>query len=311
MKLLIAGGTGFIGTPLCHRLVQHGHELTVLSRTPQPRCAPVAVRFLSWDHPEWRRLIASVDGVINLAGESLAAKRWTPRQKALLRDSRLQTTRALVDAIAASDRKPAVLINASAIGYYGARNDEELGEADPTGRGFLAELCVAWEAEARRAEALGVRVVRLRIGVVLGRGGGALAKMVPPFRWFAGGPLGSGRQWVSWIHRDDVTGLIAWALARSDVSGPINATAPQPVRMREFSATLGRALKRPSWAPVPAAALRLLVGEFAEALVTGQRVLPQAALRGGYAFAFPTLASALEACVTPPVSDIPYRSDSR
>ena len=297
MKLLIAGGTGFIGASLCQRLVQRGHELVVLIRQPSRQSAQPGVQLLSWETGEWQRALGSMHGLINLAGESVAAKRWTPRQKTLIRNSRIQTTQRLVTAVAQLPRRPAVLINASAVGYYGARGDEELVESDSPGGGFLAQLCQAWEYEAQRAEALGVRVARLRIGMVLGRDGGALSKMVPPFRLCLGGPLGSGRQQVSWIHRDDVVGLIEWILERPDVAGAVNATAPQPVTMREFCATLGRVLKRPSWAPVPALALRLLLGEMAELLLSGQRVMPSIALRGGYTFSHPTLRPALEACL--------------
>ena len=310
VKLLISGGTGFIGTPLCRTLAQHGHTLLVLTRRPAcPRRSasqseasgaqspPEGGRFVSWESDEWRRALPQVDGVINLAGESIAEGRWTPAKKQRIRASRLETTRRLVGALAASAKKPAVFVNASAIGYYGPRGDEALTEHEPAGEGFLAEVCQAWEAEAQQAEGLGVRVARLRIGLVLGMGGGALAKMVPPFRFFLGGPLGSGRQWVSWIHRQDLIELMEWVLTHPEVSGAINATAPQPVTMRELCATLGRVMHRPSWLPVPAAALRLLMGEVADLLLTGQRVLPAAAQSSGFTFRFPELTPALEACL--------------
>jgi len=297
MQLLVTGGTGFIGAPLCDALVRGGHELLILTRSPQTQPGRAGVRFLPLDTDAWQRAMAGVGGVINLAGESIAARRWGPRQKRRIRDSRVQTTRRLVDAIAAASPKPTVLVSASAIGYYGARGDEELVEADAPGSGFLTETCQAWEAEAQRAEALGVRVVRLRIGLVLGPGGGALAKLAPPFRAWVGGPVGSGRQWVSWIHRDDVIGLVEWALKRPELSGAVNATAPQPVTMATLCRKLGRALHRPSWLPVPAAVLRLVLGELADLLLTGQRVIPRLALEGGYAFRFPGLDGALEACL--------------
>ena len=296
MRLLVTGGTGFIGTPLCRALVRRGHELLVLTRQASRSPTP-GTRFLAWEDTEWQRAIQGVEGVINLTGESIAAKRWSPRQKSLIRESRLQTTRRLVDAMAAASHRPAVLVNASAVGFYGAHGDEELAESDPPGRGFHAELCQAWEAEAQRAEALGIRVVCFRIGLVLGPDGGALQKMVPPFRFFLGGPLGSGRQWVSWIHRNDLIGLIEWTLASSTVFGSINATAPQPVTMRALSRELGVVLHRPSWAPVPAPILRLLLGEMADLLLTGQRVLPTVALRNGYRFAHPSLNDALVSCL--------------
>lgn len=296
MRLLVTGGTGFIGATLCRALAQSGHKLFLVTRTPAPGPGRQGTRFLSWEGPEWRRAMAEVDGVINLAGEPLAGKRWSPKQKALIRESRIETTRRLIDAMAAPARRPTVLVNASAVGYYGAHGDEELDEQEPAGRGFLADTCHAWEAEAQRAETLGVRVVRLRIGVVLGAGGGALAKMTPPFRCGVGGPLGSGRQWMSWVHQEDVIRLIEWTLTHPELSGAVNATSPQPVTMREFCETLGRVMKRPSWAAVPAFGLRLLLGEMADVLLTGQRVIPAAALRSGFAFRFPQLRSALEAC---------------
>ena len=298
MRLLVTGGTGFIGATLCRRLSSDGHELLVLTRKPRASNPQLRTRYLLWDAPDWAREMAQVDGMINLAGEPLVAKRWTSEQKRLIQDSRLLTTRRLVQAMAASQPRPRVLINASAVGYYGPRDDEELTERSPSGRGFLAELCRSWEQEAQQAQVLGVRVVVLRIGIVLSADGGALSKMVPPFRWGLGGPLGSGRQWMSWIHRDDLLGLIAWALSRPDVAGPVNATAPQPVRMREFCQALGRALHRPSWAPVPALMLRLLLGEMAQVLLTGQRVIPDAALRAGHPFQFSDLTSALAACLS-------------
>jgi uncharacterized protein (TIGR01777 family) len=229
MKVVVAGGTGFIGAPLCRELAQHGHDVTVVTRQPDRHRPVERLRFVSWEG--------------------------------------------------------------------GARGDEPLDEHAPPGRGFLAELCRAWEAEALRAEPLGVRVVVMRIGVVLGPGGGALARMAPPFRWGLGGPLGSGRQWMSWVHRDDVIGMMEWALAHPEVSGPVNATAPQPVTMRAFCGALGRVLRRPSWAPVPAVALRLLLGEMAEVILTGQRVLPRAALDHGYAFRYAELEPALRNCL--------------
>ena len=299
MKLLITGGTGFIGSALCKTLAQHGHELIILSRDLSRRAPSARVTFYVWGAPEWQRAAQGVDAVINLAGEPLAAKRWSPQQKSRIRESRLVTTRRLVEAMARWPKKPAVLVNASAIGYYGPRGDEQLTEADGPGEGFLADVCRAWEAEALRAESLGIRVVRLRIGLVLGCGGGALSKMVPPFRWYLGGPLGTGRQWVSWIHQDDVVGLIEWALANPLIQGAVNATAPTPVAMREFCRRLGEALHRPSWVLVPSFALRFLLGEMADLLLTGQRVIPHVALQRNYPFAYPSLLQALQACVAP------------
>jgi uncharacterized protein (TIGR01777 family) len=299
MNLLVTGGTGFIGAPLCRALTQRGHKLVAVTRTPLAHDAVPGLRYFPWDDPSdhpaltWQQLISEVDGVIHLAGESIAAGRWTPTRKEAIRESRVQTTRRLVDAIALRPKRPAVFLSASAIGYYGPRGDEIIDETASPGSGFLADTCRRWEQEAQRADALGVRVIRLRLGVVLGPGGGALAKMVPPFRAFLGGPLGSGRQWMSWIHRDDVIGLIEWALTQPQLAGPLNATAPTPVTMREFCRELGRALRRPSWLPVPGRALRLLFGEMAQMLLTGQRVMPRAALDHGYAFRVPDLRQAL------------------
>ena len=297
MKLLVTGGTGFIGRPLCRALVQQGHEPFVLTRSQGARAHAEGVRWLPWDTEEWRRLIGQVDGVVHLAGESLTARRWTAHQKRLIRDSRVETARRLVEAIAESARRPSVFVSGSAIGYYGARGDEPLEETAAPGRGFLAELCQAWEAQAQRADALGVRVVRLRIGVVLGRDGGALAKMATPFRLCVGGPLGSGRQWMSWIHLDDLVGLLLWSLSRAELSGAVNATAPEPVTMRALCREVGRCLRRPSWAPVPGVVLKLALGEMADMLLTGQRVLPHVALRAGYAFRYPQVPQALRACL--------------
>ncbi len=293
MRILVTGGTGFIGSALCRALAAAGHQVEVVTRGGAQPSAQSAVRYLPWDGAEWRAALAAADAVVNLAGEPIAAKRWTAEQKARIRDSRVQTTRRLVEAMEGAGHRPAALISASAIGYYGDRGDSSVNEASPPGAGFLAETCLAWEAEARRAETLGVRVVRMRLGVVLAEGGGALAKMVPPFQWFLGGPLGSGRQWVSWVSRDDVISLIHWALAQEQVQGAINATAPEPVTMRGFCRELGRALHRPSWLPAPAPAVRLLLGEMAEMLLTGQHMLPSAALAKGYAFRFPRLPEAL------------------
>ncbi|MBI3321719.1 MAG: TIGR01777 family protein [Candidatus Omnitrophica bacterium] len=297
MRLLVAGGTGFIGAPLCRRLAQQGYRLFVYTRSPGDYRDEPGIEYLPLRPDTWTHTLAGIGGVINLAGEPIAASRWSAAQKQLIRASRVEMTRHLVEAMAEMPEPPPVLVSASAVGYYGARGDEELAEADAPGRGFLAETCQAWEAEARRAEALGVRVVRLRIGLVLGADGGALAKMVPPFRAYVGGPLGSGRQWVSWVHRDDVIGLVEWALTHPELAGAVNATAPQPVRMAAFCRELGRALRRPSWAPAPAPVLRLLLGEMADLLVTGQRVVPQAALQAGYPFRFPSLAEALSECL--------------
>ena len=299
MKLIVTGGTGFIGRALCQTLEHDGHEVVILTRSCGAQVQG-RQRLVSWAPPApgpWQREIDGADGIVHLAGESVVAKRWSAEQKRRITDSRIGSTIAVVEAIRQAARKPAALVSASAIGYYGPRGDEPLREDAPPGSDFLAQVCRQWEQAAQGAEALGVRVVRLRIGMVLAPDGGALAKMLLPFKLGLGGPLGSGRQWVSWIHRDDVAGLIRWALRETRVKGVVNATAPSPVTMREFARALGGALHRPAVLPVPGVAIRLLMGEVAELLLSGQRVLPDAATRFGFQFAYPLLADALSACV--------------
>ncbi len=299
MRLVVAGGTGFIGAALCSRLLELGHSLTLLTRSASSGAISPNKRSLSWNPASpgpWEEALNGSDGVINLAGEPIA-KRWTERQKELIASSRIDATRALVTAIGKAKEKPKFLLNASAVGYYGARGDETLTEDAGSGNDFLSRVCIAWEKEAIKAEDYGLRVIRLRTGIVLGKGGGALAKMLLPFKLFMGGPLGSGNQWMSWIHLEDEIALILFLLEHADAHGAINATAPNPVTMQEFCKTLGDAVNRPSWAPVPAFALRLLLGEMAEMLLTGQRVLPEQAQKLGYSFRYPTLHEALEACI--------------
>ncbi len=300
MKLFVTGATGFIGSILCRRLLEQGHQLTLVSRSAPRDAATENKRWLHWTPDtggEWQKAVEGIDGIINLAGEPIAARRWTAEQKRRIVTSRLDTTRALIDAIVKARQKPKFLINSSAIGYYGSRGDEAITEVAEPGTGFLAETTRDWENEASRAESLGLRVVYLRTGIVLGRDGGALAKMVPPFKFFIGGPLGSGKQWMSWIHVEDEVGLIIHLVDNAQAAGPVNATAPNPVTMRDFCRTLGKVLGRPSWAPVPSFALRLLLGEMAEMLLTGQKVLPAAAQRLGYQFRYPKLEGALQACM--------------
>jgi uncharacterized protein (TIGR01777 family) len=243
---------------------------------------------------EWETFVDGADGIINLAGEPIASKRWTAAQKERIASSRIDTTRALVGAVAKAKDKPKFIINASAVGYYGPRGDEILTEESAAGKDFLAQVCTSWEEQASKAEAFGLRVVRLRTGIVLGKGKGALAKMVTPFKFFVGGPLGSGKQWMPWIHIDDEVGLIEFLIEKPESHGAFNATAPNPVTMEEFCSALGNVLNRPSWATVPASALTLLLGEMAEMVLTGQRALPQAAQKLGYNFKHPAVTEALE-----------------
>ncbi|MBI3965957.1 MAG: TIGR01777 family protein [Chloroflexi bacterium] len=296
MRIVVAGGTGFIGAPLVRSLVEEGNKVTVLTRgvgRVEPRNGVTEVGWDGQRGGEWEAVIAGADAVINLAGASVAARRWSKAFKRELYESRVRPTRAIVAAIAKAAQRPAVLLNGSAIGYYGLHEDELLEESASPGNDFLAQLTVDWEAEARRAEALDVRVVLLRTGIVLGHGDGPLAKLRQPFRFFVGGPIGWGEQWYSWIHRDDELGLIRFALADDRVRGPFNLTAPEPVRARDLARELGRVLGRPAWAPVPGPILRLAIGEFAAYLLTGQRVVPAAAQRLGYPFRYPTLSAAL------------------
>lgn len=292
MRYLITGGSGFIGTALCRALAETGAELTVLTRDPA-RARPRL--------PEGVRLVTDLaraggaDVAINLAGENLAQGRWSEARKRLLRDSRIATTRALCAWIERQSPRPRVLVSASAIGYYGARGDEPLDENAAPGEDYAARLCRDWEAEALRAEPFGLRVCRLRLGVVLDRDGGALARMLPAFRWGLGGPIASGRQWLSWIHRSDVVALIRWCVDRPSARGAYNATAPHPVTNAEFARALGRALQRPAFLRMPAIALKLLLGEMAQLLITGQRVLPARLLAEGFAFSFQELPDALVA----------------
>jgi uncharacterized protein (TIGR01777 family) len=301
MRIVLAGGSGFLGSALRRRLAADGHEVVTLSRRPRGQGdvawnpdrgdGPAAARRSS----DWVHTIDGAGAVINLAGESIAGKRWSPARKAALRDSRIRSTRAIVGAITAAQRPPSVLINGSAIGIYGPHGDEPVTEDTLPGADFLSALAVEWEAEARAAEAR-TRVVLLRTGLVLDSSGGALPQMALPFKLMAGGPVGSGTQYLSWIHVDDWVEMVAWALRTAAVTGPLNATAPEPVTNREFAKTLGRVLGRPAFMPAPGFALKLLLGEMADALLlTGQRVLPRKAQALGFTFRYPRLEEALRA----------------
>ena len=299
MKIVITGATGMIGSLLVERLSKRfDTSLVLLSRNPGREFSLANKQWLVWQpgaSGEWERVIDGADAVINLAGEPIAGKRWTARQKLILRSSRIDATQSLVEAISNSKVKPKILISASAVGYYGPHGDERLNEDSKPGNDFLARLCVDWEREAKKAESLGVRVCMLRTGIVLAKGAGALKKMVPPFKFFAGGPLGSGQQWMPWIHIDDEVGLIEFLLDRADAHGAFNGTAPNPVSMAEFSRNLGAALNRPSWVSVPPSVLALMVGEMADMLLSGQRAMPDAVLKLGFQFKYPQLADALSA----------------
>ncbi|MFO0731513.1 MAG: TIGR01777 family oxidoreductase [Nitrospiraceae bacterium] len=300
MKIIVAGGTGFLGRALVTALSRQGHEVLVLSRRPDSSGASFSssVHTIGWDASwpgPWTESFSSVDAVINLAGEPIANGRWTRTRKETIRSSRICATRGIVDALRVHSTKPCTLVNASGIGYYGPSQGEIVQETAEPGSGFLADLCVDWEREACRAEALGVRVVRLRIGMVLEKDGGALPRMMVPFKLFVGGPMLPGDQWISWIHRADLIRLIEWVLVTPSVAGAVNAVAPDPVPMSRFCSVLGEVLHRPSWLPVPEWALKTGLGELGSLMTTGQRVMPTVALEGGFQFRFPTVESALRA----------------
>lgn len=298
MKIIVTGGTGFVGRPLVTRLLAAGRFVVLLTRDPlKSRVSDVQrLKAVQWDannNGAWASELDGADAVINLTGESVAAKRWSPAQKKKIIESRLSAAKAIVDAIGVSAKKPAVLVNASAVGYYGDVPDLEVTEKSPKGRGFLADTCERWENEALRARTFGTRVVLARIGVVIDKDGGALRKFIPPFQFFAGGPLGSGKQWFPWVHREDVIEAILFCLKNPALSGPVNVTAPEAVTMGEFCRALGRAMHRPSWAPVPAFALRILLGEMSEMILTGQKAVPAALQKTGFMFKHPSLSETL------------------
>jgi uncharacterized protein (TIGR01777 family) len=290
MRITLTGATGFIGTALTGRLNEEGHQLRILTRNPGTRNGYYGWNPLGGEPPP--EPLAGAGAVIHLAGEPVA-QRWTPEAKRLIRESRVTGTRHLVQALSTQAQRPEVLICASAVGYYGDRGDEDLTEESPAGGGFLPETCLAWEEQARLAESLGIRVVRLRIGIVLG-GGGALAKMLPPFRAGLGGPLGGGRQWMPWIHIEDLVRLVLFALANPELRGAVNAVSPSPVRNSDFGRALGAAIRRPAVMPVPAFALKLLYGEMADLLLDSQKVRPAAAQKAGFSFTFNDLQAALK-----------------
>jgi uncharacterized protein (TIGR01777 family) len=303
MLITIAGGTGFLGSPLAEVYAEEGHDVRVLTRglppgesRHDPGTGVPGVTRVGWradgESGPWADSIHDADAVINLAGESIANGRWTPQRKALLRDSRILATRSLAAAINAAKIPPRVFVSGSGVGYYGPAGEEPKTEDSAPGDDFLAHLCVDWEREARRADASGTRVVLIRTGIVIERSGGALAKMMTPFKLFAGGPIGSGRQYMSWIHRLDWQEMVRWIVVTPQVAGPVNATAPVPVTNRHFARALGRALRRPSLMPVPGFALKLALGEIAHSILTGQRVLPARAQALAFHFRYPEIEQA-------------------
>lgn len=292
--IAVTGASGLLGRALCTRLRSRGDRVIELVRRPARNRDE-----LSWD-PESGTLdetaLEDLYGVVHLAGENVANERWSPEFKQRIRDSRVLGTRTLVAALARTRRPPRVLLSASGVGYYGDRGDEWLDEASGPGSGFLVEVCQEWEAAARQLDGR-ARTAQLRIGMVLGRGGGALATMLPFFRWGVGGPLGSGKQYVSWISLEDVVGATLHALD-AELRGPVNLVGPNPVRQRDFARALGKAVGRPALLPAPAVALRLVLGEFASEALAGQRARPAKLLQSGFSFRHPELGDALEAALS-------------
>jgi uncharacterized protein len=300
MRIVLAGATGYIGRPLVTALRDAGHELVVLTRRPAEASELVpGVELVEWDGRTaggaWASTLEGAGAVVNLSGANIGARRWTAGRKRELLESRLQPVGALTEAIGAlpAGGRPGVLVNASGVDYYGDRGDEAVTEESPPGDSFLARVCVDWEAAARKAEPLGLRVVTVRTGVVIGRGAEVVKRLALPFKLFVGGPIGGGDQWLAWIHLEDVVGVYRLAVERDDVTGPVNAVAPDGRRMRDVARVLGRILGRPSWAPVPAFVLRPVLGEQAELVLHGRRAVPQKLVGLGYAFRYPELPGAL------------------
>ncbi|PSB17479.1 TIGR01777 family protein [filamentous cyanobacterium CCP2] len=302
MRVAITGATGFVGSRLVERLTEEGHSVLVFSRNaararqtfPSTRFPNLeVVEYSPLESGDWQQRIAGCDGVVNLAGAPIAENRWTPERKKEILESRKIGTQKIVEAIGRAEPKPSVLVNSSAIGYYGTSETKTFDETNPPGDDFLAQVCQAWEAEAEKVKEVGTRLVILRTGIVLGMGG-ALAKMLLPFRLYAGGPLGSGRQWFSWIHREDLVNLIIKALTQPEMEGVFNATAPHPVRMSELCQTLGEVMNRPSWLPVPDFALEMLLGDAAQVILKGQQVLPKRTQASGFEYQYSTVRQAVE-----------------
>jgi len=305
LHVAVTGASGFVGTPLLARLLERGHRVTALSRSGTSRASDGRVRWTSYDPMDaasYAKAFDGVDAVIHLAGHGVFDGRWNDERMALIRSSRVEATRALVGGLKQMAKRPAALVSASAVGYYGPRHPaEDLTEAAAPGNDFLAEVCVGWESEALMAEALGVRVTLPRIGIVLGRGGGAMASMVPPFKMFVGGPVGlTGSQPFPWIHLADLVALLVEMAENPAYKGAVNAVSPGIVNNKAFSQALGRALHRPAFLPTPAFALRIVLGKVAQILTSGQRALPRAALANGFTYAYPDVDGALADLVGEP-----------
>jgi len=302
-RIVLTGATGLIGRRLYHALRSRGDQVTVLTRNTEKtrKLFPDADRVFLWAPGvagEWKSAIDGADAVVHLAGEPIAEERWTEEYKKRIQDSRVLGTRDIVDAIAAAKVKPGLLVSASAVGFYGDTGEEEVNENSPAGSDFLAETCIEWEREALRAEDENVRVVISRMGIVLAEDGGALEKLLTPFKMFAGGPVGKGEQWFPWVHIDDVVGLLLHAIDTPEVKGMLNAVSPGILRNREFAVALGEALKRPARFSVPAFVIKLALGELGETLLGGQRAQPTRTLEQGYRFQYESIEKALADLVT-------------
>jgi uncharacterized protein (TIGR01777 family) len=300
MKVIITGATGFIGRALSREMLEAGYHVVALSRNAGRgrKILGGGVIVVEWDGKSsqgWKELANGAYAIINLAGENISNGRWTQKKKQRILLSRLDAGKAIVEAVAEANEKPRVVIQSSGIGYYGSTSDQMVDESSPPGKGFLVEVAEQWEASTKQVESLGTRHVIIRTGVVLGSEGGALPRLLTPFRFFVGGPLGSGKQWFPWIHLDDEVKAIRFLMEREGLSGPFNLCAPEPVTMKEFCHTLGKVMRRPSWFPVPPLPLRLIFGEMGhEVLLVGQRAIPKKLLEAGYRFQYPTCNSAFQ-----------------
>jgi uncharacterized protein (TIGR01777 family) len=300
MKVFMTGGTGFVGTYLAKRLVREGHKVTILT----PSFNGLEMKIVGLSHLQgnptikgkWQEAIREHDVIINLAGASIFS-RWTPQQKKILRESRIDTTRNLVEGLPEKSGEKITFFSTSAVGYYGFHNDEELTESSPPGDDFLAGLAYDWEKEAMRATDKGARVIITRFGIVLGKNGGALAQMIPLFKYFIGGPLGSGRQWFSWIHLKDLANAFLFLLKNKEASAAINLCSPNPVRNKDLGEAIGKVLHRPSFIPAPGFMIRLILGEFGDVLLKGQRVIPRYLLNAGFKFQYPDIEKALRSII--------------
>jgi uncharacterized protein (TIGR01777 family) len=298
MKIFMTGGTGFVGTNLTKQLTQKGHDVTVLTRAiTEGRILPQGASYLEGNPTEegtWQERVGEHEVIINLAGASIF-RRWTKSAKEVMLDSRILTTKNLVEALSARKDRETLFLSTSAVGYYGPHGDEELDERSPPGDDFLASLAQEWESSAVKAEAFGIQVVLLRFGIIFGKEGGALKQMAPLFQWYLGSPLGTGKQWFPWIHEQDLVNIYLYVLEQKDISGPINCTAPNPVRNEELTKVLGEVLGKPTFMPaVPGFMLKIMMGEFGSVLLNGQKVIPKRLLEMGFSFSFPGLKEALE-----------------